>query len=85
MIKIMDNRGDSSVQKKFEITPDKGALDEAIDKHRVTVRLIELLLDMPEEDQRNILKALEYEQAQKQVVSEKKKASPENLRERNYY
>lgn len=81
MIEVMDRINSLSVQKTREITPVMRTPDEAVDKYRVTVRLIEILLDMPEEDQRNMLKILESDLAQKQDVPENKKTSPKDFRE----
>jgi len=76
-INIMD---DPSVGKESETTPSTATPNKPLDKHTVTVRLVKILLGMPEKDQRYMLKALENEQAKKQDAPEDKKPSPEDLR-----
>ncbi len=69
-----------SVEKDSQTSPSKATPNEPSDQHETTVRLIKILLDMPEKDQRHMLKALECERAQKQDVAANKKSSPKNLR-----
>jgi Tfp pilus assembly protein PilZ len=73
-------KNDLSTGKESETTPSTSTPSEPSDKNEVTVRLIKILLAMPEKDQQHMLKTLENERAKKQDVPANKKPSSEDLR-----
>lgn len=80
MIETIDIMDDLSGAKESETTLSTSTPNEPSDKNLVTVQLIKILLDMSEKDQRDMLTALENEQAKMKDVPENKGPSPEDLR-----
>ena len=81
MTEIIEAMGGVSVQAKNRIPPVMARPEVQLSKNGVTVRLIEIILDMSEEDQRYMLKGLEDAHAEKKDISDNKKLSSQNMRE----
>ena len=81
MTGIIDAMGDLSVQAKRRTPPVMANSGEPMNKDEVTVRLIEIILEMSEADQRHMLKDLEPVHDEKKDIYEDERLPPKNMRE----
>ncbi|UCD89675.1 MAG: PilZ domain-containing protein [Desulfobacterales bacterium] len=81
MTETISAMGAPSEKAEGKATTVTATSDIRFDKHGVTVRLVEIILEMPEQNQRDMLKALESELAEKQDDFDDKVPLPKNMRE----
>ena len=81
MTGTIEATGDFSVQAKSRGLPVMAKTEEQLKRNDVTVRLIEIILKMSEEDQRYMLNELEPAHSEKKDISENRKPTFEDMRE----
>jgi type IV pilus assembly protein PilZ len=70
-----------TVETDAEAIPVMKKFDSRSSKNEITVRLIEAILEMPEEDQRNVLQELMSKQLERKKISDRKTETYEESRE----